>query len=35
MYNSYSDEIVGKDVWAYAFEPSSKCDSLLLNQPPC
>ena len=34
MYNSYSDEIVGKDVWAYAFEPSSKCDSYLLNQPP-
>lgn len=34
MYNRYSDEIVGKDVWGYAFEPSSKCDSLLLNQPP-
>ena len=33
MYNRY-DEFIGKDVWGYAFEPSSKCDSFSLNQPP-
>lgn len=34
MYNNNYDEFVNKDVWGYAFEPSSKCDSFLLNQPP-
>lgn len=34
MNNRKYDEFVNKDVWGYAFEPSSKCDSFLLNQPP-